>query len=165
MRQMFADPSGRRRVFVRRVAISAGAAACYGVLLLVAFSGVPELPTALRPWPLPAPQATPRPPVTAPSTAAPPTPPPAGPRTASPPETPESGGAPEPVRETPGTSAGPPPAGTTASPTPPAKPDPAGAPDTRAPSTSPQPDNDRRNGRTPEDPPKHARTTAPKSGR
>lgn len=162
MRPMFADPNGRRRVFVRRVAISAGAAASYGVLLLVAFSGVPDLPSALEPRPFPTPQAAPQPPVTAPPTATPPTTTPstttpAGPsRSASPPESQE---APEPVHEPPRTSAGPPPAGTTASPATPE------APETRAPGTSSQPDNDRRNSRAPEDPPKHAKTTPPKSGR
>ncbi|MFE6611088.1 hypothetical protein [Amycolatopsis sp. NPDC057786] len=151
------DPGARRRV-VRRIAISAGAAACYGALLLVAFSGVPDLPTALGPWPLLGPDVTSQSPAPPPSTTAPP---PAtsptttdGPRTASPPET---LGAPEPVREMSPTSARPAPARTTASPAP---------PDTRALTTTPPPPgSERRNSRVPDDPPSKAKTTPPKSGR
>ncbi|WP_410649396.1 hypothetical protein [Amycolatopsis sp. cmx-4-54] len=158
-----AGPDGRRRV-VRRIAISAGAAAGYGALLLVAFSGVPELPTALGPRPVPAPQLTSRPPTTTQSTTTPPsTTPPAAttgePRPVSPPA---SRGTPEPVHETPYTSATSVPVRATAVPAPPAPPDP---PDTRAATASPPPSSDRRNGRGHGDPPGKAKTTPPKSGR
>ncbi|WP_410654829.1 hypothetical protein [Amycolatopsis sp. lyj-112] len=150
-RPVVADPGGRRRVFVRRTAIGVGATAGYGVLLLVALSGVPDLPAALGPRPVPGPQAT-----SQPSTATPPTTTPSGPRTAS---SPESRGAPEPVREATRASARPAPVRTTTAP---------GPPDTRAPSASSRPDSDRRNSRNsraPDDPPGQARTTPPKSGR
>ncbi|WP_125787985.1 hypothetical protein [Amycolatopsis sp. WAC 01375] len=151
-----AEPGARRRV-VRRIAIGAGAAAGYGVLLLVALSGVPDLPTALGPRPVPGPQATSQPPATTPPTTVPPTTPPStttpdGPRTASPPE---SWGALEPARETAPSSARPAPVRTTTAP---------GPPDTGAPSASSPPDSERRNSRAP-DPPGHAKTTPPKSGR
>ncbi|WP_125793743.1 hypothetical protein [Amycolatopsis sp. WAC 01376] len=153
-----AEPGGRRGVLIRRIAISAGAAAGYGVLLLVALSGVPDLPTALGPRPVPRPQATSQPPATTPPTTPPPTtttdgPTPSGPRTASPPE---SWGAPEPVLETMPTSARPAPVRTTTV---------SGPPDARAPSTTSPADSERRNSRAPDDPPGHARTTPPKSGR
>ncbi|WP_340683169.1 hypothetical protein LCL61_31845 [Amycolatopsis coloradensis] len=142
---VFADPGGRRRV-VRRIAIGAGAAASYGALLLFALSGVPDLPAALGPRPVPGPEMTPPPPTTTPPTTT------DGPRTASPPE---SWGAPEPVRENSPTSARPAPIRTTASPA---------SPDTRAPAASSQSGSDRRNRRAPEDPPSKAKTTPPKSG-
>ncbi|WP_143254157.1 hypothetical protein [Amycolatopsis keratiniphila] len=157
MRRVFAGSDGRRRVFARRAAISAGAAAGYGALLLVAFSGVPDLPTALDPRPFPLPQSTPKTPV--PSSTPPPAAPPPGPRTAS---APEARGAPEPVREPPRTSAEPPPARTTAQSAQFARPAP---PDTRADAAAPRQGGDRRNGRAPENPPKQGKTTPPKSER
>ncbi|MFI9451462.1 hypothetical protein [Amycolatopsis sp. NPDC052450] len=152
-----AEHGGRRGVLVRRIAISAVAAAGYGALLFVALSGVPDLPTALGPRPVPGPQVpsqppTATPPTTPPSTTPPPTTTTDGPRTPSPPD---SRGAPEPVLETSPTSARPAPVRTTTAPGPPA---------TRAPSSASPHDSDRRNGRPP-GPPGHARTTPPKSGR
>ncbi|MFI0798466.1 hypothetical protein SAMN04489729_2088 [Amycolatopsis lurida] len=157
MRPVFADPSGRRRVLARRIAISAGATAGYGVLLLVAFSGVPDLPAALEPRPLPTPQATSPPPVAPPPVTPPPAiPPPATTtdesRTPSPSESQE---APEPVGETPRTSARPVPVRTADPPTPPGPREPAGSPPSGG---------DRRNGRAPGDPPGKAKTAPPKSG-
>ncbi|MFD6071094.1 hypothetical protein [Amycolatopsis lurida] len=157
MRPVFADPDGRRRVLARRIAISAGATAGYGVLLLVAFSGVPDLPTALGPRPLPTPQATSPPPVAPPPRTPPPvTPPPATtpdePRTPSPPESREAS---EPVGETPRTRARPVPFRAADAPTP---------PDPRERAASPQSGGDRRNGRAPGDPPGKPKTMPPKSG-
>ncbi|MFJ8911996.1 hypothetical protein [Amycolatopsis sp. NPDC102389] len=160
MKQVFAEHGGGRRVVVRRAAISVGGAACYGALLLVALSGVPDLPTAQGPLSIPAPQTTPQspetpppPPSATPPTTPPPTTTPGEPRTVSPPE---SRGAPEPVRETSSTGAKPAPDRATSWPD---------RPDTRASDGSPQPGGDRGNGRGHDDPPRKARTTPPKSGR